>query len=202
MQNQIQHYYHPMSRAVTTHWMLTELAVEHEQVLIDYTTGGNSTPDFQAINPMQKIPALRDGDVIVTETAAICAYLADKYPDRQMAPPVTSNLRGAYYRYLFFPGTTLEPMFTMRQLGVTDSNPQSTGWGDLDRCLAAIEQMTPAQDWALGMQFTAADVVYGGTLDFAVQFNWLGEPTDKVAAYIRRLKDRPAYRDSHDVDWH
>lgn len=191
-----------MSRAITTHWMLTELGVEHEQIVVDFPAGGNNTDEFRAINPMAKIPVLADGDVVVTETAAICAYLADKFPNKALAPPVNSNERGRYYRYLFFPGTTLEPMFTFNQLESQDYSPQSAGWGDLERCLTAVESMTPDIDWALGKQFTAADIVYGGMLDFAVQFGWLQSPTAKVAAYIQRIKSREAYRKSHDPSWH
>ncbi|MCB1644782.1 MAG: glutathione S-transferase family protein [Pseudomonadales bacterium] len=197
----MKHYYHPMSRAVTTHWMLMELGVEHEQVLVDYMAGENFSAEFKAINPMSKLPTLVDGDVVVTETAAICAYLADKFADKGMAPAVTSADRGRYYRYMFFPGNTLEPMFTVNQMPGAEYSPASVGWGDPERCLATIEAMTPAADWALGQTFTAADVVYGGTLDFACQFNWL-EPTPKIAAYVKRLKSREAYRASHDPDWH
>ena len=153
----MKHYYHPMSRAVTTHWLLTELEVEHEQVIVDFLAGENNTPEYRAINPMGKIPTLVDGGVVITETAAICAYLADKFADKGFAPIVSSNQRGSYYRYLFYPGTTLEPMFTFNQLEVANYSPQSVGWGDLERCLETIERMTPEVDWALGSQFTAAD---------------------------------------------
>ncbi len=198
----MKHYFHPMSRGATTHWMLLELGVEHEQVIVDFTIGENDTPEYRAINPMGKVPALVDGDVVVTETAAICAYLADKFPEQGMAPPPDSVQRGRYYRYLFFPGTTLEPMFTFNQLEGVEYSAQSVGWGDLTRCLAAIEAMTPAQDWAMGEAFTAADVVYGGTLDFAVQFNWLPDPSAKVTDYVKRIKARPRYREAHDASWH
>lgn len=198
----MKHYFHPMSRATTTHWMLLELDVEHEQIVVDFLSGDAKTPEFRSINPMGKIPVLVDGDVVVTEAAAICAYLADKYPEKGLAPPHDSKERGTYYRYLFVPGTTLEPMFSVDSLGVENYSPESVGFGDLERCLATIESMTPDKAWVLGDQFTAADVVFGGLLDFAVQFGWLKSPTSKVASYIRRLKDRPAYRQSHDSAWH
>lgn len=198
----MKHYFNPMSRAVTTHWMLVELGAAHEQVVVDFANGGTATPEFRAINPMGKIPTLVDGNTVVTEVAAICAYLADKFPEKGLAPDPGSEERGKYYRYLFFPGTTLEPMFTVRSLGIQDYSAQSVGFGDLERCLASIEQMTPESGWALGDRFTAADVVFGGTLDFAVQFGWLKSPSAKVAAYVRRIKDRPAYQQSHDPSWH
>ncbi len=198
----IKHYYHPMSRAVTTDWMLKELGAEHEQIEIDYMSGENAQLAYRAVNPMGKIPALVDGDVVVTEAAAICAYLADRFPEKQMAPPANSIERGRYYRYLFFPGTTLEPMFSLQNVDLGELTPQSAGWGDLERCLATVEDMTPERDWAMGDQFSAADVVFGGTLDFAVQFGWLPDASAKVTAYVKRIKARPAYRSSHDESWH
>ncbi len=198
----MKHYFHPMSRAVTTHWMLTELDAAHEQVFIDFPNGENNRPEYRAINPMGKVPALVDGDIVVTEAAAICAYLADKFPEKGLAPPVGSAERGRYYRYLFFPGTTLEPMFTVNQLGLKDYSAQSVGWGDLERCLATIDAMTPEEGWVLGKQFTAADVVFGGTLDYFVRFGLLASPSAKVSAYVSRIKARPAYRTSHDPDLH
>ncbi len=198
----MKHYYHPMSRAVTSDWLLTELGAEHEQIHIDFMAGENDTPEYRAINPMGKIPALVDDDVVITETAAICAYLADKFLAMGFAPAPGTSERGRYYRYLFFPGTTLEPMFTFEQLGVADTSPQSTGWGDRERCMPTIEAMTPEREWALGAAFTAADVVFGGTLDFALQFGWLPEPSNKVADYVARIKQRDAYRQSHDPSWY
>ena len=198
----MKHYFNPMSRAVTTHWMLVELGVEHEQIMVDFMSGDGETPEFRSINPMGKIPVLVDGDVVVTEAAAICAYLADKFPEKGLAPPQGSTERGRYYRYLFVPGTTLEPMFTFELLKVSDYPASSLGFGDLERCLATIESMTPDIAWVLGDQFSAADIVFGGMLDFAVQLGWLASPSAKVAAYIRRIKARPAYKQSHDPAWH
>lgn len=191
-----------MSRATSTHWMLIELGVEHEQILVDFISGEGKTAEFRSINPMGKIPVLVDDDIVITEVAAICAYLADKYPEKGLAPLLDSKNRGKYYRYLFVPGTTLEPMFTFDSLEVDSYSPESAGFGDLERCLATIEAMTPESGWALGEQFTAADVVFGGTLDFAVQFGWLKSPSPKVASYVRRIKNRPAYKQSHDPAWH
>jgi len=198
----MKHYFHPMSRGASTDWMLKELDVDHEQVIVDFTSGENDTPEFRAINPMGKVPTLEDEGIIVTETAAICAYLADKYPAKGFAPSPTSPERGRYYRFLFFSGTTLEPMFTFEQLGIDNDRPQSTGWGDFDRCMVTVESLTPARDWAMGAQFTAADVVFGGTLDFALQFGWLKTPTPKVMSYVKRLKSRAAYKLTHDPAWH
>ncbi len=198
----MKHYFHPMSRGVTTHWMLTELDASYEPVVIDFPNGENREPAYIAVNPMGKVPALEDEGNIVTETAAICAYLADKYPDKGMAPSTGTPERAKYYRYLFFPGTTLEPMFTVAQADISGISPESAGFGDMERCLNTIEVMTPDEGWAMGEAFTAADVVYGGTLDFAVRFGWLPDPSEKIARYIKRLQARPAYRETHPADWY
>lgn len=192
----MKHYFHPHSRGATTDWMLKELDAPHEQHIVDFTAGENDTPEYRAINPMGKVPALVDGDIVVTETAAICAYLADKFADRGLAPPPDSTLRGQYYRYLFFPGMTLEPLLSVVARGFQVEDPKSVGWGDLPRGLAAVESMTPEAGWALGEKFSAADVVFGGLLDFSMRFDWM-KPSPKVAAYVERIRARPAYKAAH-----
>jgi glutathione S-transferase len=192
----VKHYCNPMSRAVTTIWMLAELDVPHEQIIIDFGAAEQESPEYRAINPMGKVPTLVDGDAVVTEVAAICAYLADKFPDKGLAPPSGSTERATYYRYLFVPGNTLEPLFSLTTLGITHPNPGSAGWGDLARVMTTVESMTPETGWALGDQFTAADIVFGGTLDFSIRFNWM-EPSPKVVAYVDRIRARPAYQTTH-----
>ncbi|MCP5181935.1 MAG: glutathione S-transferase family protein [Pseudomonadales bacterium] len=192
----MKHYTNPMSRAVTTNWMLAELDVPHEQVTIDFASGQQQSPAYLAINPMGKVPALEDDGVVVTEVAAICAYLADRFPEKQLSPPTNSPKRAAYYRYLFVAGNTLEPLFALQSIGFTHPNALSAGWGDMPRGLATIESMTPDTGWALGDQFTTADVVFGGLLDFSMRFGWM-EPSPRVAAYVGRLRARPAYAATH-----
>ena len=130
----MKHYFNPVSRGATTDWMLRELDAPHEKVLIDFGAGDNNSPEYRAINPMCKVPTLVDGDAVVTEAAAICAYLADKFADKGLAPPIGSPERGVYYRYLFFPGITLEPLLVFSGLEV-DLDPTSLGWGDMARGL-------------------------------------------------------------------
>ena len=192
----MKHYYNSMSRALTTDWMLKELDVEHERIVIDIRAGEQNSPEYRAINPMGKVPSLVDGKTVITEAAAICAYLADKFADKGFAPSLDSPERGRYYRYLFFPGVTLEPLLSVTSLGVEDIKPHTMGWGDMPRALAAVEQMTPDSGWALGERFSTADVVLGGTLAFFCDFK-LMKPSPKVGSYVERLKSRPAYKESH-----
>lgn len=192
----MKHYTAARTRGDSTRWMLQELDVPCEEILVDIQGGEQTGDAYRAINPMGKVPALVDGDVVVTETAAICAYLADAFPEKGFAPPVGSPERGRYYRYLFFPGVTLEPLLSVTSLGVEDVNGFSMGFGDMPRVLATVEAMTPDEGWALGDTFTAADVVFGGSLAFFAGFGML-EASPRVQAYVERLKARPAYRATH-----
>ncbi len=192
----MKHYFNPMSRGVTTDWMLREMDVPHEQIIVDIAAGDNKSAEYRKINPMQKLPALVDGNTIVTEVAGICAYLADKFPEKGFAPDIGTAARGSYFRYLFVTGNTLEPAFSLAALGIEHPNPGSAGWGDMPRVLDTIEALTPDDSWALGEKFTTADVVFGGLLDFSTVFNWF-EASPKVTAYIERIRSRPAYRETH-----
>jgi glutathione S-transferase len=124
----IKHYFNHMSRGVTTDWMLRELDVPHEKIIIDTSAGKQNTPEYRAINPMGKLPVLVDGQTIVTETAAICAYLTDKFANKRFAPKINSAERAAYYRYLFIPGTTFEPAFSLAAVGFEHPQSESAGW--------------------------------------------------------------------------
>ena len=181
---------------MTSDWMLRELDVPHEQIVVDVSAGEQNSPEYRAINPMGKVPALVDGDVVVTETPAICAYLADKFSEKGLAPPIGSSERGRYYRYLFFPGVTLEPLLSITALGVQETRPTSMGWGDMPRVLASVEAMTPDAGWALGDEFSTADVVFGGALAFFSEFQLL-DASPRVERYVSRLKERPAYIATH-----
>ena len=194
----MKHYFNPMSRAVTTDWMLKELDAQHEQIIIDFTNDENSLSEFRKINPMGKLPVLVDGGTVVTEVAAICAYLADKFPEKKLAPEVGSVERATYYRYLFIAGNTIEPALSLAASGIEHPEPRSAGWGDMPRVLATVEAMTPETDWALGKQFTAADVVFGGLLDFSMVFKLI-DASPKVAAYVARIRQRPSYRETHEA---
>lgn len=192
----MKHYFNSMSRALTSDWMLKELDAEHERIVIDIQAGEQNSPEYRAINPMGKVPTLVDGDAVITEAAAICAYLADKFAEKGLAPSPSSPERGRYYRYLFFSGNTLEPLLSITSLGVKDIKPHTMGWGDMQRAMAAVESMTPDTGWTIGDKFTAADVVFGGTLAFFCDFNMM-TASPKVVSYVERIKSRTAYQESH-----
>lgn len=188
----MKHYFHPMSRSTTTDWMLRELQVPHERITIDLTSGKNRQPDFLKVNPMGKLPALEDNGVVITEVAAICTYLADKFIEKGLAPSHGSIERAHYYRLLFLAGNTVEPALTLIANGVKHLDAKSTGWGDMLRVLATLEDVIPQDGWLLGSQFSTADVVLGGLLDSILTFTQIEVPYN-VATYVERLRIRPAY---------
>ena len=189
-------YFNPRSRSVTIDWIFNELNAEYEQIQIDFASKDSNLDGLHRINPMKKLPTLVDGEAVVTETAAICAYLADKFPQKRLAPDVGSPERGVYYRYLFVAGNTIEPALSLASANMEHLDAYSVGWGDMARVMDTIEKMTPASGWALGDQFTAADIVFGGLLDFAAKFDWIAV-SPKVAAYISRIRQRPSYLRAH-----
>lgn len=192
----MKHYFNPMSRAVTTDWMLKELSINYEQLDIDFSVNSPELLQLRQVNPMGKLPTLVDREVVITEVAAICAYLADKFPEKKLAPEINSVQRATYYRYLFIAGNTIEPALTLASCDIEHPNPATAGWGDITRVILTIESMVPKTGWALGEQFTAADVVFGGLLDSLVMFGSLS-PSQKVSAYIDRLRQRLAYKEAH-----
>ncbi len=120
-------------------------------------------------------------------------YFYPGRPEKKFAPSPGSTERGKYYRYLFFTGNTLEPLLSVTQLGVEDIQPHMMGWGDMPRVMATIESMTPETGWAVGEHFTAADVVFGGYLDYSIRIKWI-EASPKVLAYMERIRARPVYQ--------
>ena len=190
-------YHCPQTRGGTTHWMNEELGAPCEIKLVDIKKGDQKKPDYLAINPMGKIPALTHDGIAVTEGAAICAYLADLYADKGLAPTLDDPKRGAYFRWMFFAPSCIEPAMLDKFSGVTRENPASTGHGLVDDVLGAVDSALENGPYLLGDQFTAADVVFGGTLNFALMFGAF----DKKPAYVEyteRLMSRPAVQSANE----
>lgn len=183
-------YHNPQSRSATVHYMLHELGEPFEIVPIDLKAGEHKSAVFLKINPMGKLPVLRDGDVVVTETPAILVYLADKYPKAGLAPAVDEPDRGAYLRWLFFYGSCFEPaladMFLKRE-----SPPSTVGWGKPSDVLDTLSAGLEPGPWLLGERFSAADVMVGSGVAFMLGFKVLPERPEYLA-YAERLEARPA----------
>jgi glutathione S-transferase len=186
-------YHMPQTRGGTTAWMNEELGGVCELKLINLKKGEGRSPDYLKINPMGKLPALQHNGVTVTEAAAICAYLADAFPAAGLAPAISDPLRGAYYRWMFFAPSCIEPMMLDRLGKVARENATAAGHGDYERVMASIAQALAAGPWILGDRFSAADVVMGSTLNFATMFGAIPKE-GRIKDYVTRVTARPAHQ--------
>lgn len=191
-------YTNPMSRGRIIRWMLEEIGEPYETVILDYETTMKG-PEYLAINPMGKVPAITHGSNVVTECAAICAYLADAFPEAGMAPPL--DQRADYYRWLFFAAGPLESAVSNRSLGfeTTAEQARTAGYGTYDLTVDVLEKAVSRWDFITGESFTAADVYVGSQVAWGVQFNTLPK-RDAFLAYAERATSREAYDRANELD--
>lgn len=191
-------YTNPMSRGQITRWMLEEVGQPYETVVLDYGTGMKA-PDYLAINPMGKVPAIVHGEKTITEAAAICAYLADAFPSAGLAPPTLE--RADYYRWLFFAAGPVEAAITNNALGFTvpAGMERSAGYGSLEQTLDTLEKAVSCPQWICGDQFTAADVYVGSQVDWGLTFGTIAS-RPAFETYAGRLRARPAYQRQKALD--
>lgn len=183
-------YSNPYSRGQIAYWMLKEIGAPFEVVMLDFATSMKS-PEYLALNPMGKVPAIQHNGHIVTETAAICAYLADAYPEKKLAPDLAE--RADYYRWLFFAAGPLEHAITNQKLNVSPTQQQQAfvGYGDYERVINTLEQALQQREYIAADYFTAADVYVGSQLRWGLLFKTI--PARPVfEAYVARLQQRPA----------
>ncbi|MDN4587589.1 glutathione S-transferase family protein [Xenophilus aerolatus] len=181
--------YHPYSRAAGTLWALEEAGVDYDLKVIDIMKGAQKGPELIAKNPMGKLPTLVDGDIVVTEAAAIALYLADRYAPA-LAPAQGDPQRGTYLRWSFFAPSVIEPAVMAKHAGWAVKDV-SAGWGTFEAMLVAAESAIAGKSFVLGDTFSMADVVFGGTLRFMIGFKQI-EPTPVFEDYVKRLEARPA----------
>lgn len=186
-------YHNPQSRAAMMHWLLEELGITYELVPVQYDDGSMRTPEFLKISPLGKIPALTDGEASVSDTIAIAIYLADKYKSPvDMAPGIDDPRRGEYLRWLIFQGTAIDP--AMLQANMKFETPrQQAGWGNVTTVIDALEtRLETASPYLFGDWFTAADLLVGGSLMWAVRFGMF-EARPAMTRYIEAVTNRPAF---------
>ena len=191
-------YTNPMSRGQIARWMLEEVGAPYEAVILDYA-GGMKTADYRAINPMGKVPAIVHGGKVVTECAAICAYLADAFPAAGLAP--ATDDRADYYRWLFFAAGPVEAAVTNKAMGfvLPEGRERSAGYGSLDDTLDTLETAVTGRSWICGGTFTAADVYVGAQIDWGLAFGTIPS-RPAFEAYAARLRERPAYKRQKEID--
>ena len=182
----------PSSRSSSAMFLLEELGVPYEVKVIDVRAGAGQTPEYLAVNPMGKVPAIIDDGEAVAETGAIALYLADKYPGAGLAPPIGDPRRGAYLRWLFF-NSSVDVVLVERMFGREPMAAASAGYGDYDRVMRTLRLGLEKGPWLLGEQFTAADVVIGAGVPWAFA-NGTIPKEEPFKSYAARIEARPAYQ--------
>lgn len=193
-------YTNPMSRGRIVRWMLEEIGQPYRTELLDFGTTMKA-PEYLAVNPMGKVPAIRHRDIVVTESAAICAYLADAFPQAHLAPPQDHLLRGPYYRWLFFAAGPFEAATTSKALGfvVPKERERMVGWGNFGAVMDALEGVVSQSDYIVGNSFTAVDVYLGSGIGWGLRFGSI-DKRPAFERYWQRISARPAAVRAVEID--
>jgi len=198
MSSELVFYTNPMSRGRIVRWMLEEVGQPYRTEILGYADSMKAAP-YLAVNPMGKVPAIKHGDTVVTEGAAICAYLADAFPEAGLAPPIRE--RGDYYRWLFFAAGPIEAAVTAKSLGFEPKPEQQrmAGFGCLSDVMNALEGAVTGRDFIAGGKFSAADVYVGSQIGWGMQFGSI-EKRPAFQAYWDRISNRPAAVRAREID--
>ena len=185
-------YHASPSRSSVVLWMLEELGQPYDLKLLSLKQGDNLKPDYLAINPMGKVPALKHGDTVITEAAAICTYLADEFPQARLNIPIGAPGRGVYLKWLFFGPSCIEPAVIDRAAPRKEvARRGMLGYGDFDTVMNVAAQAVAKGPWLMGEQFTAADVIIGSNIRFGMMFKMIPERKE-FTGYAARIAARPA----------
>ena len=200
MANKLTFYTNPMSRGRIIRWMLEEVGQPYDTVVLDYATTMKGA-EYLKINPMGKVPAIKHGDAVVTEAAAICAYLADAFPQANLAPHSGSKERGPYYRWLFYGAGPVEAMASNHALGVQipDDKRGMVGYGSREQVIETLDKALQSREYLAGERFTAADLYVGAQIGWGLQFGTI-EKGPAFEAYMGRIMSRPAALRAKEID--
>ena len=199
MAKELVFYTNPMSRGRVARWMLEEVGAPYRTEVVGYGAEMKSD-EYLALNPMGKVPMIRHGDVVVTETAAICAYLADAFPDAGLAPALSD--RGAYYRWLFFAAGPFEAATTDRMLNAAPTADQErmVGYGNPETAVAALAHALSKSAYVAGERFSGADVYVGSHVQWGMEMTGMLERRPVFVDYWERLAGRAAYLRAQEID--
>jgi glutathione S-transferase len=186
-------YWSPRSRSFTALWLMEETGVPYERVLIDIQKGSQRTLEFLEVNPMGKVPALQDGEATMAEAAAICAYVAERYPEAKLAPDLGDSHRAKFLYWLFFAPSCIEPAIAQIATKM-EMSTMAAGWGDAQRVFDVLEAALEEGPWILGEQFSAADIAIGSSLNFAIRLFKMVPPRPAFDRYLDRCAARPAFK--------
>jgi glutathione S-transferase len=192
-------YHSPQSRSIRPRWLIEELGVPCEVKLVSLAAGDQKKPEYLKLNPNGAVPTLVDGDLVLWESAAICQYLADKYPEKRLAPAVGTPERGKYYQWIHYAMSGIEPpavtifLHTMR-LPEAERIPAlvDAAKAQLGRVITVVDDALAGREWMLGSQFSAADVMVGSTLVWCQMLGLIGDHYANVPGYLARCAARPA----------
>jgi len=186
-------FWSPQTRSTRALWILEEAGVDYERELVDIQDPKReNTAEFLEASPMGKVPALVDGDVSMSESAAICLYVADRYAPGTLAPAVDDARRGKFLYWLMYTPAVIEPSMSEKFNGV-QTNRYRSGWGDFDLMIETLERGIGGKNWILGDTFSAADVMLGSSVVFMRMFDMLPD-SETLGGYADRCLARPAYR--------
>lgn len=196
-------YTNPMSRGQIVRWALHEVGADYQQHLLDYDADAADSMKgdaYLAINPMGKVPAIVDAGKVVTECAAICAYLAERFPDAGLAPQDHAE-RADYYRWMFYGAGPVEAAVTNRAMGFAPNEEQTrmAGYGSFDAVMEVLDTLLSGRDYVCGSRFTMADVYFGSQIVWGLQFGSM-EKRDSFIPYAERLEGRAAYQAAKAID--
>ena len=186
-------YWSPRSRSFSALWMMEETGQPYERVLTDISTGAQKKPEFLAVNPMGKVPALQDGEATLAEQSAICAYVAERYPDAKLAAPLGDVRRAKYLYWLFFVPGCIEPAILQIATKVQIS-PVQAGWGTSTQVFDVLAHAVGNGSWLLGEQFTAADVMIGSNLHAVTRMFKMVPSRPAFDRYLDACAARPAFQ--------
>ena len=200
MTDEVTFYTNPMSRGRIVRWMLEEVGRPYRTEVLEFGPGTKS-PEYLAINPMGKVPAITHRGVVVTEAAACCAYLADAFPDAGLAPAADDPLRGPYYRWMFFAAGPGEAAASAKAMGLLapEDKKGMVGYGSFDDTMNGFESALQAGPFLLGDRFSAADVYVGAQIGWGLMFGTF-EKRPAFVEYTQRILDRPAALRAREID--
>ena len=192
-------YHSAQSRSIRPRWMLEEIGQPYELVSIDLQAGDQKKPEYLKINPNGTVPTLIDGDLVLYESAAICQYLADRFPDARLAPTIGTPARGLYYQWIHYAMSTIEPPAVTIFLHTT-MKPEAErlpvlvaeSRTQLAAAIKVIDAALAGREYLLGAQFSTADVMVGSTLNWCQLMGLVGADLANVPGYLGRLAARPA----------
>ena len=194
MSNEVVFYTSPISRGRIVHWMLEEVGAPYRIQVLDFEKREHKTPEYLAINPMGKVPAIVHRGTTVTEASAICCYLADAFPQAGLAPAFDDPKRGTYYRWFFFAASALEHAIVDRMFARPQvERPSTLGYGSYEDAVNTLEKAITPGPYILGDRFSAADVYICSAIGWGMRTKTL-EPRPAFTRYVEHLTQRPTYK--------